>query len=253
MNRFHSHTFLLVLLVIIGFSIISPVQAHPPANITLAYSMDTKILSVSISHSVSDTSTHYINKIEVKRGSEILVSQSYTSQPSKSSFTYEYSVDVAEGEVLTVIAYCSVSGSDSNTLTITGDSGSSRTENISALWTFPHFVLILIGLLSMSFGVAFIFLHKPKSWFLLHKGLSSLGVFFTILGILLLPALNLGLLHSVLGLIGAIGMATCIGLGVYFGISKKKPYRSVHIWGGRLAFGLMCIAALIGLILFGVI
>jgi hypothetical protein len=226
---------------------------NPPSNIILSYDSSSQILSAEITHNVADPNTHYIATIEIQKNSIVIDTPIYSSQPTANTFTYTYTVAAQNDDVLTVTAICSIAGSLSKSLTISSNPQTSQSV-LESLFQFPHFIWIGLGLILMLVGIIFIYLHKPHSWFLLHKIFSSIGVFSTILGILLLPQLIFTLPHTYLGLIGAIGMAVCIAFGVYFGLQKKKnrKVRMAHIWQGRMYFILMIIAAFLGMYLFGV-
>lgn len=75
------------------------VKAHDPYSMTLEYDMSSETLSVTISHSSGDFSTHYIYEVTVIVGAVQVYSQSYTSQPSN-TFTYNYYVSNGPLELL---------------------------------------------------------------------------------------------------------------------------------------------------------
>lgn len=249
----------------IGLLVLFPqiVSAHSPQSMTLNYTASSNTLSVSITHNVGDPSSHYINNVKIENSSEVITSPNYTSQPSSSSFIYEYQLPVTDGENITITATCNLGGSISRSLiinltsttsinTTTTTTNGNPPDPSNSLLNFPHFILIFIGLIMMMVGIIFIYLHKPKTWFLLHKIFTGGGVGLAILGILILPLLSLNLVHSIIGLIGAIGMVICILTGYIFKQKKKKSIRMSHIWQGRIYFLVMLIAAFIGLYLYGV-
>lgn len=102
------------------FSILSiNVAAHSPSSISISYNAESEELIVSITHVVSDSSTHYLYNITVEKNNEFYKSFDYTNQPSSSSFTYTYTniVGVA-GDMFTVVAHCNQGGQISKSLTV---------------------------------------------------------------------------------------------------------------------------------------
>lgn len=86
-------------------------NAHRPGSVTLDYNIDTKVLSVTITHSVSNPAEHYVDKIKIALNGEIIKTFEYTSQPDNSTFTYQYSIEAKEGDELKVRTECSYFGS----------------------------------------------------------------------------------------------------------------------------------------------
>jgi hypothetical protein len=98
-------------------------NAHRPGGVTLDYNIDTKVLSVAISHSVSNPAKHYVDKVTIAVNGELIKTFEYTSQPDNSTFTYQYSLEAKEGDELKVKAECNYFGSRTVKL-IVGKAGS---------------------------------------------------------------------------------------------------------------------------------
>jgi hypothetical protein len=91
--------------------------AHPPSDVTVSYEESSGDLVVSITHLVDDPATHYVKHVTVRQGNSVVIEQSYTSQPAKSTFTYHYNLPQLKetsGEIR-VDAECSILGSRSGT------------------------------------------------------------------------------------------------------------------------------------------
>jgi len=86
-------------------------NAHRPGSVTLDYDVDTKVLNVTISHSVSNPSKHYVDKVKIALNGELIKTFEYTSQPDDATFTYQYSIEATKGDELKVKAECSYFGS----------------------------------------------------------------------------------------------------------------------------------------------
>ncbi|MCU0276137.1 MAG: hypothetical protein MUF02_04665 [Acidobacteria bacterium] len=90
--------------------------AHPPKSIELGYDAQTGALSVNVLHKVSDPEKHFIRRIEVRSGKELLAEKNYERQESasgqKEMFLF---VDkpLASGTAVTVTAFCNLSGKKS--------------------------------------------------------------------------------------------------------------------------------------------
>ncbi|MBW2558857.1 MAG: hypothetical protein JRD69_08520 [Deltaproteobacteria bacterium] len=94
------------------------IYAHGPGDVTLNYASDSHILSVTISHSVSNPQKHYIKKITITKNGKPLETYEYKSQPDPSPFTYTYSIEAKKGDTLKVKVKCKYFGSKTKELVI---------------------------------------------------------------------------------------------------------------------------------------
>jgi hypothetical protein len=137
----HSAVFLfcIIVVVVLPYS----VCANAPSGLTVSYNLETQELSVTITHQVSDPTTHYIYKVEIQKNGADYNTSLYTSQPDPNSFTYIYNVNATTGDVITVKASCIQGGSKSIQYTVSStNNGKSST---------PGFEMIaLIGALLIS-------------------------------------------------------------------------------------------------------
>ena len=104
-----------IVVMIIGcaalFLFPSASMAHRPGNVTLKYDQAAETLSVSIMHSVSNPSKHYVEKVTIwENGSQVKVFV-YENQPDKEAFTYDYSIKADKDDELKVKVECSYFGS----------------------------------------------------------------------------------------------------------------------------------------------
>ena len=126
------------------------VDAHTPAQITLEYDFDLQELTVTVSHSVSDTNTHYIYEIVVEKNSALFTTESYTSQSTTSGMSDTISVPAVDGDVLSATAKCSISGQISGQVTVVDPTTStttstSTTDTTSTDLPIPMTTIILVG------------------------------------------------------------------------------------------------------------
>ena len=108
-----------VFLFFVALMIPTTVSAHSPSAMELGYDKETNQLNVTISHSVGDKNTHYIEEIIVNKNGDEYERKTYTSQPDNSEFTYTYNVDASEGDTINVKANCNQGGDIESTIEIT--------------------------------------------------------------------------------------------------------------------------------------
>jgi len=137
--------FVILIIFLFSFTIFSSVTlAHDPQAIELDYDYINEILTVTITHEVSDPNEHYIEKVSIEIMGEIIREEIYTSQPAGPTFTYSYEIPANIGEQINVTAYCSEGGSISGTITVKTDppdkpriTGPSKgTVGVRYEWTF---------------------------------------------------------------------------------------------------------------------
>jgi desulfoferrodoxin (superoxide reductase-like protein) len=106
-----------------------PLFAHPPKNVSLEYDNDTKVLSVMIEHSVKDPSKHYVKEVVVEVNGKKQVEQTFTRQADGEQHDVVYKIiDVDEGDKITVVAYCNISGKKKSELIISANHPGEKTE-----------------------------------------------------------------------------------------------------------------------------
>ncbi len=103
----------IVLLVLICafIAVCTDVYAHPPSDIKIEYSRESRMMTVIVTHPVNNPEKHFINKIEVLlNGKEIIEHKISKQDNEKYQFSGYMVTDAKPGDVITVEAYCSVSG-----------------------------------------------------------------------------------------------------------------------------------------------
>jgi len=91
-------------------------QAHPPKSLELSYDAETAALSVKVLHRVSDQDKHFIARIEVRSGKELLAEKTYERQDAADAQEEIFlflDKPLARGSAVKVTAFCSVSGKKS--------------------------------------------------------------------------------------------------------------------------------------------
>lgn len=90
--------------------------AHGPKEVKLSYDVSTQTLQAAITHSPF-SSSHYIEKVEVKKNGRSVAVQAYKSQAAE-TFTWSVKVPAAPGDILEVKATCSRFGSKTEKLKV---------------------------------------------------------------------------------------------------------------------------------------
>ena len=101
----------------------APAGAHSPAAMSLAYNETAGELAVTITHQVIDPATHYVREVQLSVDGQTAKTIPYTSQPSATTFTYSYPLQVQEGNSVKVDASCILGGSVTRTLVVPGSTG----------------------------------------------------------------------------------------------------------------------------------
>jgi hypothetical protein len=109
---------IIALVAVCGLGI-APVAATPPSAVILSYNEQSSELTVTITHPVVDPTTHYIREVAITVNGKTITNASYTSQPSKDTFTYTYPVPAKPGDDIEVTASCNLVGSRSSHLYVT--------------------------------------------------------------------------------------------------------------------------------------
>ena len=250
---------LIIFLLIIFAVMVCPVSAHPPSAVNLAYNASSGELAVTITHVVPDPADHFINRVEVRSGGEVLVSEQYSGQPAAGIFTYQYPLAARNGELIEVNASCNKFGA--LTATIPVQAGSPPVATQPGL---PPVLLVHIGLMLSGFTciVTSVYIaqyqRKWKPWFRTHKILSHGGSVAIIAGlgvaVYMVGAFGGSHFRSLHGMIGAgIAFALLVvitmGIGRAYVKSHKPLLRTVHIFMGYLTAGLMVVSVITGLIM----
>jgi hypothetical protein len=131
------------LVLAVALIMANPVMAHTPADLTLEYDFGTQTLTVTVSHSVGDTSTHYIESITILKNDVEYTSRDYNTQDTTSGMSDTFSVDAVDGDVLQATAVCSIAGSVTRQITVTAptttstDTTTTETTTTSTTSTTP--------------------------------------------------------------------------------------------------------------------
>ncbi len=250
---------LLALIVVCGQA-----SAHSPSDMNLIWDPDSISVLVTITHHVSDLSSHYISEIELWKNGEIVETLRYSSQPSPDSFTYRYHLPLDAGDTATVIARCNIGGEITREYRNSGKTGSDIQAPVppSISW-YSSLLPVHAALMATAFFCFLVSALLPiigtrlKGWYRLHTWISGVGA------ILMIPAMGISYAmvslsggphirvpHAYLGILIAAVLLLVLGLAFIRNsvkIERKKQVRSIHLWLGRLLVILMALNILAGL------
>ena len=103
-----------------SFLLTDDADAHPPSSVVLEYFIMNATLKVTITHNSPTPNYHYIGTVDIMKNGALDTTYQYTDQPTNSVFTYEYTVQAGNGDVLSARAVCSIAGELTGELTVVG-------------------------------------------------------------------------------------------------------------------------------------
>ncbi|MFW9896442.1 MAG: hypothetical protein ACFFD7_11605 [Candidatus Thorarchaeota archaeon] len=93
-------------------------SAHSASSMNLSYAFSAQELTVTITHGVSTPSTHYIETVTIRVNGTTDTQEVYTSQPTTSTFMYQYNITAGNGAIIQVTSVCNLAGMLTRTLTV---------------------------------------------------------------------------------------------------------------------------------------
>ncbi|MBI4706436.1 MAG: hypothetical protein HY761_00720 [Candidatus Omnitrophica bacterium] len=101
----------LLTVFLISFMAFSSAYAHPPSDIIINFDPKTKILNAVIMHNTSNPDSHFIKKVDIGLNGKEIIEHKISREDNNESQTVSYLIpDANNGDVLSVEAYCSISG-----------------------------------------------------------------------------------------------------------------------------------------------
>lgn len=109
-------------MLMVCLAIIAPntSYAHPPSKVDVSYDKDTRTAKATIMHSVADPSKHFIKEVDVIVKGKKVTAIEFTKQDTNTTQAAEYVVeeDLKPGDVIEMIAFCSIAGSRSGKVVV---------------------------------------------------------------------------------------------------------------------------------------
>lgn len=101
----------IIMFLILIFFTVSSACAHPPSDMKITYDLKARVLKAVIMHNVSDSKKHFIREVDIGLNGKNIISHAISRQDDIPSQTVIYRIpDARIGDVLSVEAYCSISG-----------------------------------------------------------------------------------------------------------------------------------------------
>ncbi|HPX72781.1 MAG TPA: hypothetical protein PLV96_06015 [Methanoregulaceae archaeon] len=250
--------FLLLICIAAG-----PAAAHPPSGVTLVYSEQNGEVAMTVNHSVSDPSTHYISEVTIRKNGETVIGEGYTGQPSGDTFTYRYPIILNPGDEIVATAECNIGGSGTARFLMPGQTVPAPSGPDTMPRYLYHAILMVTGILCIiASGLIPVYGKRIAGWYRLHVVTAAIG------SILVIPALFLVFrvsylsvspsaftLHVILGILLLVSLLAAIILSLIRNRMgpRKRLVRSAHIWMGRAFIILMVVNVISGLVAVGVL
>ena len=142
--------------IVFGFLVISlclqgfPVSAHEPIVQSISFRYASNELTVEVTHSVDNVSTHYIKQIVVEKNSVVVLTRDYTRQNTTSGMSAVFIVEAGIGDILEVTAKCSISGEASQDLNLGNVYTGDRTLPDETVFIIS--AVVILGILAVVFA-----------------------------------------------------------------------------------------------------
>ncbi len=137
------------------------VSAHTPGPMTLDYDFSTQVLTVQVTHSVTDVNSHYIIQVVIEKNSVEVLTRDYTSQNTTAGFSATYNIAAVDGDVLSVTAICSISGQVTDDITVSDPSATTTTTQTNGGVT-PIDMTLIIAVAIVALGAVLVILTILK-------------------------------------------------------------------------------------------
>ena len=93
--------------------------AHPPQDITITFDAASKTLKAVIIHNVSNPLSHFIKKVDISLNGKEIIEHQISRQDNFNTQAVSYLIpDAKTADVVSVEAYCSISGKLKKEITI---------------------------------------------------------------------------------------------------------------------------------------
>lgn len=253
---------LVLLLAIIA--VCAHVSGHSPSDMNIVYDPGSGSIFLKITHQVSDSRTHHVNEVAIRKNGDAVDSFLYDSQPTADTFTYTYHLPLQDGDTIAVTARCNIGGSITREYTyLPKAAGPAEAEKETSIWTYStlwpvHAVLMAAGFVCiLASALIPVYGRRLDRWYGLHVRasiaaavltFSGLGVSFGMVALAGGPHLRVQ--HAYLGVVIMIVFIVVLALALLRGYAppeKKVTIRGMHLWLGRLLAFLMGVNVALGM------
>ena len=102
---------------------------------------------MTVTHVVDDPAMHFVRKAEIRKNGETVISETYTGQPSKDTFTYRYPLILSPGDEIVATVECSIGGSATARFIMPGPTATAPQAPGSTPLYVYHAILMVTGIL----------------------------------------------------------------------------------------------------------
>ncbi|MFX0000958.1 MAG: hypothetical protein ACFE88_12675 [Candidatus Hermodarchaeota archaeon] len=138
------------------------VKANPPTRMELTYDPSPNLLTIELTHEVGSESPllQYTSEVEVQVNSIWYSTHNYSVHPGVCDWTYNYTVTAQIGDLITVIARCSIMGSGTKELYV-GDG--TTTTKVKEEPSVPSYIGIWL-IMGVSLIIILALMRKRIRW-----------------------------------------------------------------------------------------
>ena len=218
---------------------------------------------MTVTHVVDDPALHFVRKAEIRKNGETVISETYTGQPSKDTFTYRYPLILSPGDEIVATVECSIGGLATARFMMPGPTATAPQAPGSTPLYVYHAILMVTGILCILIaGLIPVYGRRIAGWYRLHIITAVVGSALVIPAVLLVfrvPYLSIApsafTVHFFLGLLLILSLIAALLLALIRGYagSHKAGIRSAHLWAGRAFIVLVVINIITGLAAVGII
>jgi hypothetical protein len=133
-----------IFLALVFFSMPIYALAHPPSAMVGYYDYNAQELHVTVTHNVEDTSTHFIQEIEVLRNGIHATNRTYSNQATVSGLEVTFGISAEDGDIFEITATCNLGGE----ITLDVFAYESTTSTTEGFWTqfnIAWVVMLVVG------------------------------------------------------------------------------------------------------------
>jgi len=149
-----------ILLALVFSSMPIYALAHSPSSMVGSYDYNAQELHVTVTHNVEDTSTHFIQEIEVLRNGIHAANRTYSNQATTTGLEATFGISAEDGDIFEIIATCNLGGEITLDV-VAHESASSTTEGFWTQFNIAWVVMLIVG--TIIIGSIFVYCYVKHS------------------------------------------------------------------------------------------
>lgn len=192
------HLFIILLILLFLTNVFSfSASAHPASEMSVSYNIETELLNVSITHEVTDSTSHYIDQIIIYKNGEVYTSFNYTRQPTNRSFNYSFNVSANMNDTLEVLTHCNLGGTLTEQIIVSSDESKGSQSNLTIQSIIYYDILGIPLIVHLGIFTLFFFIITAALPVITKKTHFNIAVKWHI-GLAYISII-LGIIHGILG------------------------------------------------------